>query len=158
MLLDALRKHQCNPDTSCVVDIPANMDDEDESNDEPSTSTTAIHDTADVQPRKHSLKLITDVHSLKFYILHASTMCSAKRINHSCFSREQVCQPYSNWWTVACCSKTLHSFETISGCNWFYAGWKVPHLRRHLSIHNYLDWRPSRECATTTLAITILLE
>ncbi|KAL5503341.1 hypothetical protein EMCRGX_G010271 [Ephydatia muelleri] len=39
MLLDALRKHQCNPDTSCVVDITANMDDEDESNDEPSTST-----------------------------------------------------------------------------------------------------------------------
>eukprot|EP00731_Ephydatia_muelleri_P017605 Em0010g703a len=30
MLLDALRKHQCNPDTSCVVDITANMDDEDE--------------------------------------------------------------------------------------------------------------------------------
>ena len=99
MLLDALRKHQCNPDTSCVVDITANMDDEDESNDEPSTSTTAIHDPADVQPRKHSLKLIKDVcnlHSLEFYILHASTMCSAKRINHSCFSREQVCQPYSN--------------------------------------------------------------
>ena len=58
MLLDALRKHQCNPDTSCVVDITANMDDEDESNDEPSTSNTAIHDPADVQPRKHSLKLI----------------------------------------------------------------------------------------------------
>ena len=51
MLLDALRKHQCNPDKSCVVDITANMDDEDESNDEPSTSTTAIHDPADVQPR-----------------------------------------------------------------------------------------------------------
>eukprot|EP00731_Ephydatia_muelleri_P011892 Em0006g786a len=43
MLLDGLRKHQCNPDTSCVVDITANMDDEDESNDEPSTSTTAIY-------------------------------------------------------------------------------------------------------------------
>ena len=62
MLLDALRKHQCNPDTSCVVDITANMDvtanmdDEDESNDEPSTSTTAIHDPADVQPRKHSFE------------------------------------------------------------------------------------------------------
>ena len=62
MLLDALRKHKCNPDTSCVVDITANMDDEDESNDEPSTSpTTAIHDPAGVQPRKHSLKLIKDV-------------------------------------------------------------------------------------------------
>ena len=64
------------------------MDDEDESNDEPSTSSTAIHDPADVQPRKHSLKLIKDVCTRwnQFYILHASKMCSAKRINHSCFS------------------------------------------------------------------------
>ena len=82
MLLDALRKHQCNPDTSCVVDITANMDDEDESNDEPSTSTTAIHDPADVQPRKHSLN------SLR--------MCALAGILHfTCFN-EQVCQPYSN--------------------------------------------------------------
>ena len=104
MLLDALRKHQCNPDTSCVVDITANMDDEDESNDEPSTSTTAIHDPADVQPRKHSLKLIKDVctrWNSTFYMLQRCVLLKESIIHVLAESKYANLAPTDEQWLAA---------------------------------------------------------
>ena len=104
MLLDALRKHQCNPDTSCVVDITANMDDEDESNDEPSTPTTAIHDPADVQPRKHSLKLIKDVctrWNSTFYMLQRCVLLKESIIHVLAESKYANLAPTDEQWLAA---------------------------------------------------------
>ena len=104
MLLDALRMHKCNPDTSCVVDITANMDDEDESNDEPSTSTTAIHDPAGVQPRKHSLKLIKDVCTCwnsRFYMLQRCVLLKESIIHVLAESKYANLTPTDEQWLAA---------------------------------------------------------